>query len=365
MSLDLCGSVVLWVTAESGGDSSVVDLGLSPWSRLALVQMRVLRLGTPNLSDLVPREGSKSSDSSAAPRRGEGVGQSPVNSSVLSTVPGDMSTFLMSAPKGQVCKLVRFGENRKSGLSTSFGRLQTGDYLEIPLQRSGGGSIEKIEYTSTVTCIAARQTFQASADFKSDGLENSSASSTPLVLVGRSDGGVDLHRLHDHAPLQSWVLSHFSDDTKSQRSPAVIFLKWFPKRSSAFIAGDERGRLFFFDLLLNPFSPVQVDSLPARMYTRGLVDVSFTRPGSRAVYILAAPNGKPSSVQVRRVSDTVLQCVSTGSRFGFGSGQSDALLALSGCEAEDALLKQSLDSWAARTSLNEDIVLLGGNSRAK
>ena len=140
----------------------------------------------------------------------------------------------------------------------------------------------------------------------------------PLLLIGRADGTLDLYRMDACEPLQTWTLSdHFqrTESNSNNGSPSrgnrpvlskavgsdtvsVVGVKWVPTRASAFVAVDNAGRCFYFDLLVNHYKPLHVEHLNC-IYLRGGLrmgntDLSCCRPNSRVAY-LAVGNSTPLS----------------------------------------------------------------------
>lgn len=469
VSLDVCGVMILWVTSEGAGPDSLTadsttspsqsyqgDFGLSPWGRVSLVQTRVLRIDeVTNLSSHGAMRSLSSSRHAVAggtdgPRSPSGPGgaggggggfgggrpsnQHLQSSAVMATIPGDVSSLLAAAPRGKVCRVVRFGASSALG---ALDRHYAGDKVEVRRSAGGGDSKssesaaspeETIQFYSNVTCIAVRDSMvpaggrrssassgdssvdddsenvRFSSEEKKSGetmstggaakegddeggvsatsnkrasLQSASSSSragavdvgSPLVLVGRRDGSVDLYQIDVDAPLQSWSLSNFdvgdkgsqSGGTHSQpQSPPVVMVKWCPRRPSAFLTADAAGSVYFFDLLQNPFAPIFVESVPAKKLTPNTIDISRPRPGSNVVYALSAAqeaSGRGGmAVQVRRLNDVLLR------PFGsFTGGISDTKGATGAhMEREEVQLRAAMSSWVARTSTSQAVAVMGG-----
>jgi hypothetical protein len=241
VSLDVSGTAILWMTTETNVDNGLdfdvpggvaggskggskggkghrglldsVDVGLSPWGRIQLVQTRVLRLsvtlnsclgtgitgGNMNLAfnalslAKTGTVGGAAGAASSTVERGNGTvimsrtkaadkgkdheytAITPQSTNVLATLPGDGSSLLVSAPKGKVCKLVRFGESTGYGALErpymgdnipvtvlSQGRRRVDDDSEIDEEKNGG-SMHKftnkrgyVDYYADATSIAVR-----------------------------------------------------------------------------------------------------------------------------------------------------------------------------------------------------------------
>lgn len=210
---------------------------------------------------------------------------------VMATVPGDVSLLLASADQGRVRKLSRYGEAA----------------APLSLSRPGAGS-----YCSAVTCIAVRPRW------------------SPLVLVGREDGSLDLFSLDKEAPLSSWTMSHHQAEGGSglrASSSPVIALQWSSERASAFVACDASGLCQLFDLRLKPDAPVCSERIaikeksPLKART---VDFSQLRPGGRVMRAAAVISG---AISVHSFSEE--------------------LLASTHGEEEELQFQKAMDEWKA------------------
>lgn len=404
VSLDLGGMATLWVTSEGSFNSGLTDFGLSPWAKVSLVQTRVLRLDSgppPGLADRTAAAGANRNDRVAPSKKATGLSSSYAasttfrslqNSAVLAAVPNDPSTILVSAPKGQICKLVRFGATNSSPLDVLERASSSTDELVVNLDDSKRDSstaartIDRTSFFSHVTAIAVREkldvptpisTTSKAEDKEDEGKEqpeHSSASSASsasassagscLVLVGRMDGSVDLFQMDQTAPLQSWTLNQFddldpcpaakSDQRDSSSTAPVISIKWCAKRKSAFFATDTFGRIYFFDLLLNPHAATAMERLPHGKLSGAVVDISVPRTGSKSMYIAIAPSksNELCNIHVRRFSAELLN----GDRVVAGLDASCSVVNLKHfadpAAQEDLLLYNSMSSWVGRTALS-------------
>ena len=234
---------------------------------------------------------------------------------------------------------------------------------------------KKIDFFSAVTCMSVRPNVINTSGISSSSVERNSegkseekegkeseddkngngngSSATrkenttthpPLLLVGRADGTLDLYRLDACEPLQTWTLSdhlHRMDNNGGSPSrnnrgkeyaPAlsrsdgttnvsVVGVKWVPTRASAFVAVDNAGRCFYFDLLVNHDTPLHVENLNCSFLPGGLrvgnTDLSCCRPNSRTAYLavgnstpLSGSGGSGSSVcigvMVRRLAEGIV-----------------------------------------------------------
>jgi hypothetical protein len=376
---------VLWVTSETSSEGSNKDLGLAPWAKLSLVQVRVLRCDCSLAHPIMPalpldtgasinaRNRSKSAPNELAYLESCGdCGIMP--NAVLAAIPGDVSTFLAAAPRGKVCRLVRHGQDTAANSSTSVSQ-----YLNrVPNQNSIliGGKVgspsaeEKFELFAAVVCMDVRVPVNCAFaalrpdDESKTGQERVDVPVTfhsPLLLVGRADGSIDLFQMDNHAPLQSWNTSTVGkDNTKTaQRTEPIVYVRWCSQRAGAFVAVDRAGKIFYFDLLLDPFNPVATDSLPTGRYSPSTVNLSSRRQGSRAAYMLAAPrvdDGKAdglSGLQLRRMNECL-----TNSTLGSREESPAAVLIM-----EELSLRAGMSSWIGMTSTNDVQIVMNGSER--
>ena len=220
-SLDRSGLVCLWVSTSSSRDE---DLGLSPWSQVSLVLTRALRVGSNIASTWDIASGLSTT-------------------SHLTAVPGDVSTLLAAAPRGVVNKVVRFGDPpRPSNLER-----QVDKGVEIIASLTPREERNGVSYYSDVTCVSPQSTHC--------GLPQ-------LVLVGRSDGTVDMFQMDVSVPLQTWSTDQLLSREKSENT-AVSIVKWLPNKPTCFIIVDALGNMLLFDLLLDAHMPICTDKLPA------------------------------------------------------------------------------------------------------
>ena len=339
-------------SSSSGGLASAADLGRSPWSKVSLLQTRRLQVTSSIPRSVAPSPSSSSSSSSSSstfsqrPKqdsgrsvsgpsdRGSGL-QAP--RAVLSTLPQDLSTLLVAAPGGSVLKLARFGAAAHPHALKRDERTQFLQNLS-----SGGGEEERksmggkeVKYFTSVSAMGVRSCcYRPSRSREPEpewaGAQGSDLSfSVALVLVGRTDGSVDLFRSDCEGPLQSWSLSSSSS---SSSSCAVVLLRhgrcdhlpalhspnltcsalscpldrWIPHRPAAFLAVDSAGRLFLFDLLRDAGGPVGTEQLSTETkLSAQMLDVSGARPSS---------SSSSSSFQYRR--DALHIAVASGGSVG-------------------------------------------------
>jgi hypothetical protein len=376
ISMDADGVAVLWMTSDVTSDDASHDLGLAPWSRLKLVQVRVLRCACVvphNKLNVEPAAVVGSGVARGRVKSGEpeqtstflSSGSTMMSSTVLAAIPGDVSTFLCSAPHGKVCKLVRYGGGSANPGAADFisnqflSRAALSDAIIANGNGKAGGSV-KVEFFSPVTCISARASISSPVQSAAESGDESknpdgqpamrSAVYSPLILVGRADATIDLFQLDIPVPLQSWTLQSKADSTRRSRAPAVVSFKWCSNRASAFIAVNSDGNAFYFDLLQDPFNFIATDSLPAAVPQRS-VDLSSCRPGSKTVYLLAtrAKVNDISALQVRKLNEDLLSN-STVKSGGKSDGAFDKTPPAQLLANEEVALRESMNRWIGITS---------------
>ena len=271
-TLDESGTVILWVTANasargSDGDPEKSDLGLSPWGRVRLLQSRVLQdtLPTRILGGHAPFARSSvrpTRGSDARTHDGPSLSAWPTTSAVLCGMPSDPSTLLLSGARGAVKKLVRFGGKAGSHVEGQL-RLPTTESLEVT---AGAGMSESPSEGSSSSASLANATSISVSPVSAPG----AGAKQCLVLVGRTDGSIDLYQMNTFAPLVSWSLSDFSHTPAG--GGAVVVVRWCPLRPAAFLAANDAGEVYFFDLLQDLGAPVQTD-ISGQTYTL-LADLS-------------------------------------------------------------------------------------------
>lgn len=270
-SLDIHGNIVLWITSNIGDQTSFEDQGVSPWSCTRLIGIRKL-VSTTNTS-------------------------TNFFAIALSTIPLDTSAYLMSQGY-KVHKLSRYGSDN-TNITKSYYR-QIDDSLDTKDKAT------EILHYGTVTCMSCNH------------LESYHMN---LILVGRSDGGIDLFDMSTSHPIYSWNITDYKDAKTSKsssksihqpRNASISMIKWLSNRKSAFLCVDSLGNIYIFQLLedfCNPWSIDTLDvnliaqssnissymSLPSTspifslssrgpMYT-SLIDLSSCRPGTRICHL--------------------------------------------------------------------------------
>jgi hypothetical protein len=314
-SSDLSGKVILWVTTSTSTQTSNTDggrdLGLSPWGRTRLLQSRVLNMGDARFS-----LGSVTS--------------------VLSVIPGDASTLLLSGPKGSLQKLVRFGNDPPSS----------------SLQKSTKSSPSSVVRSASKMLIQAWDTsmeIQIESNEIGSSTENiphadvSSISVGPalnigknifhLVLVGRMDGSIDLYRSDIQVPIQTWSLEDSGKKTNIL-GRRVILTKWCPNRFTSFLAVDNFSEIHYFDLVKKVTGPGEIDTLPSESSPNSSAcDISSTYTDSKIAYLaysISKMTVSDGAMKVRRLRDGIVT-------------------AFDSVDAEVRLLSNQMATWMART----------------
>lgn len=312
------GTVILWLanevnaSLEAGGND---DHGLSPWSTVRLIKSRVL-----NTQSAL----SKNSISLGSFNQ---LG----NCTSMATIPGDFSTFLVSGEHGKVFKVARFGEsnapktlasidqevsmvdvkvleasnaqNRLFDFDLAFRNVVTSMHVTViksPVPSSKGVASKSFEGSKEAT-DDNRQQQQVSGSGSSTGTSNDKV----LLLVGRSDGSVELYDTSKSVPIYKWNVNFLANSGVNVVGVALV--RWNANRKSSFFVADVAGNLFLFDLLAaNPQLPVQTDLIDSNLSTQladvatagcygegvvpllalpaHFVDISSSRPGSKVCY---------------------------------------------------------------------------------
>jgi hypothetical protein len=252
----------------------------------------------------------------------------------MSSIPNDVSTLLVSTADGDVMKLARYGEAPSPAvLSRPFQAalsLRGGDRGESKERDRGGindvsdavfrTNFNDITFTSSVTCIAARE-----QPLSSDRQLVTPASEVQggLVLVGRTDGSVDLFQLNFEAPLVSWSLSNLrtsaaidSGGRKKGVTPfparQAVALRWYTHKDSVCFIVDAAGCLYIFDLSVSISQPIFVEALlESGEVALHRVDISYSDPvleSSRRgtggfIYITLYAN---KTLKTKKISDSIL-----------------------------------------------------------
>jgi len=297
-SIDQSGLTILWMTAQDsithkeGGLESKIDYGISPWSTLKLVRNRMLTLfeeqipqnifkGTPSAYQYVP---------------------------IFATIPNDRSTYLLSSGDGKVGKLMRYGEapHPKYFFDPITGSVEVEceESFASSLNRSNSNknnnllSLKSDAYNSDVTSISVSR----------------NNSDIYYILVGRRTGVIDLFQSDESAPIISWNLAGYEKTGGKQKNQKgdvksltvmVSLVRWLPQTISSFLAIDEYGECYYFNLLKNPLNPTMQSNIDIdHIESYHTVDISECRPGSTTVFIVAITEGidtQEQAIKIRRI----------------------------------------------------------------
>lgn len=340
-SIDYSGLVILWLTTQdisrvddnlintsntsrstsvSGGERFDLDMGLSPWSTVRLVRNRVLRLtnnipsifnignysnfssGNNNtLTSISNKKTINNTNNNTNTNFTNANNGSISNSCIglpylpyLSTIPNDSSLFLINSYDEKVYKLVRYGDAIQPKIyDRAMDRsLEVDDDEEEFKAELDGGDImasgtsnnsifnDKC-FRSEVTAISASRTL----------------SSIPIyfILIGRSDGIVDLFKSDEGTPIQSWnmgaYIEGYNENTYANGKLKVVMLKWISQRWSSFLVVTTSGFCYYFDLLKDTSKPILSESLKlddSSKLTSSHIHLSETRAGSTSIYLSVA-----------------------------------------------------------------------------
>jgi hypothetical protein len=214
--------------------------------------------------------------------------------------------------QGSIAKISRFGdsvypnsfnrflnENNKLFIDHDYKNNNTNNNNNN--SNSNSNNIEnKINFFSNVSCMAVRppiinlnnlNNFNKNStsiknthnDLNDNNTDNeskqitsnyaTSTSSAGLLLVGREDATVDLFQLDIDFPVYSWNIANFisnkntsnntsnSSSNNELRNVKIVYLKWCPLRASVFFVVDSNLNIFLFDLLIDQYKPIFIDSL--------------------------------------------------------------------------------------------------------
>lgn len=372
VSIDESGLVIFWITSQTQRTNQ--DLQCSPWAGVALIQTRQLRhcFHNPNRPISPSSVVNKGQDvrhnnnhTTSVSTSTSSSGTSLQGKSLLAIIPEDISTILITKSTGAISKLPRFGlpeaphilhrchnysidisaavdDSNSKASSVSDNNSNNKNKVVVP-------SIREVNYFSAISCISVRSPIHIATDpsvilsklsITSSNSSNSSdmiieskdniegtisskvvtsnvlhhQSAAALILVGRSDGTVDLFQVDTEHPIQSWDLTTFtaitsttSNVTEKQTSTtsSVVLLQWCSNRASVFFAVDSNGNIFYFDLNQNPYSPITVDSIKignkqSILLHTGLIDISKCVSNTGLFNIIVSvPNLKSEGDSIR------------------------------------------------------------------
>lgn len=182
------------------------------------------------------------------------------NDVIIYPIPDD-SSHLLAAVGNVVKRISRLGA---STYPYEFyrERIPTHDVLDGKLKKN------KLDLTKTIHAVSC-MTVNSSNHLAFKTIPR-------LLLVGRKDGSVDLFRMDQEHPIQTWQLN--SDEEDKQ----VIHLRWSEGKSLSFFAVLSSGEVVAFDLLREMYKPVQFGRISkfSAITTKDLVFLSKGRADS-------------------------------------------------------------------------------------
>jgi hypothetical protein len=179
-------------------------------------------------------------------------------------------------------------------------------------------------FTPTPSCISVSpNSFALSSPGSSSALApapsvSDKESSSPLVLIGRSDGSVDLFVLETGEILSTWSdlsLYHPSSSASLSSASAIVYAAWVAWHSPSFLLIDSLGFLFYFDLFQDSSKPLFVENLslstsvPSSVLLPNLVSLSLCRSVGGMVHLALAEVEQTvgsHGLKVRKVSDELV-----------------------------------------------------------
>jgi hypothetical protein len=243
------------------------EIGLSPQGSIKLVKLRVIRPDCRMFYQPAPGNPSE-------PLFASSTGVLPV----FAVSPWDPSVLYVAVGKGAVYKgscggtaAIQATSNAGSGSAASYFKRQSSSRVVVNIP-SGGDADRKLgpintDSAAAVSCIAVSP--------KVVGVFASDKSVMSFVLVGRIDGCVDLFASNSDAVLLSWHLNgeaEIIDKSKGTglgKARSVVCLKWLPGSNSCFIAVDNQGVVYSFDLCKSTDHAVEVDTSANDSSTKG------------------------------------------------------------------------------------------------
>ena len=167
-------------------------------------------------------------------------------------------------------------------------------------------------YVAPVSCIAI-----SSPSAGAIALTDGQSSNESFVLVGRSDGTLDLFSPSSESPLFSWQLNAefelCGEKSKSSAMRGVVKVSWLPSSCTSFMAIDNSGVVFVFDLQKDTSHPTEIDYSARDSAFRSIhpnkVDISGTRATKGVVvaaFIAIARGRSKSGGNGVKLSDGVL-----------------------------------------------------------
>jgi hypothetical protein len=151
-------------------------------------------------------------------------------------------------------------------------------------------------------------------------LTNDARTSSPLVLIGRADGSVDLFYFETGELLTTWAdISIYQPaaprpSTSSLYDPsaaAIVYGAWVSWSSPSFIVIDSNGFLYFFDLFRESSKPLFVEelSLSSSSLLPNLLSLSLCRSIGGAVHLAVGEvdsSVAQQGLKIRKVSDELV-----------------------------------------------------------
>lgn len=175
-------------------------------------------------------------------------------------------------------------------------------------------------FTPPVSCIAVSP--------YSVTISNDSTQNSPLALVGRVDGSVDLFYLESGEVLTTWsdLSNYYQPKAKKSSIPydpssaAIVYASWISWNSPTFLVVDTNGFLYYFDLDHDPSKPLFMEelSISSTALLPNLISLSTCRSIGGLVHLaLGEVDNLVSNqgIKIRKVADELIW--STNSRAGY------------------------------------------------
>jgi hypothetical protein len=303
VSLDERGLVVFWMTSEASYRSGDVEnLKRSPWGRVLLTPTKQISTQSLLKSDLRITETKHSNTG----RGGLPWLQADYQSSLLlpevvcGIIPADnSSSVLVGTWKGDVLKAVKVGDAPAPRIL----------HRAMIVTETNSGSKKTLDGVAHVTCISVRENAPAQSSTDYGRRDDTS----PLALVGRDDGTVDLFQLDRVFPIATWDIALLSDNHKSdgKKDCKVVMVRWIqvPNIATAsFVAVTDRGIILHFNLLQDAYRPSHVESLGIKGLLRSSeLDMSKMQNKLDACkLVICCRKEKTLSIRVHRINTAVL-----------------------------------------------------------
>lgn len=235
VSLDEGGCAIFWITNERQ-ETVQENLRRSPWGKVFLLATRQIELKFTFSSQLHTKP-----DKAKGSIKDFLDTKCPVFQSagcMLAAIPTDSSSILISSVDGTVYRYSRSGE---LVAPNSFRRMASATTIQKPTAAEIRSS-QHIKSYQQITCMVVRS-YTPNSDLE-------------LLLVGRSDGSIDLFNLKDEFPIFSW--SNLSNTDKLGQC-GIKFITWLNELQ--FLVVNENGMSYFFDLRENSFQAILSERL--------------------------------------------------------------------------------------------------------